>query len=62
MKINNKIIVEDLIVMSEEFLPKYGVQYVKTLLSLSNLPDDISVIGFNDEPYSSYFVPTLSSV
>jgi DNA-binding LacI/PurR family transcriptional regulator len=26
------------------------------------IPEDISIIGFDDEPYSSYFTPSLSSV
>ncbi|MFS4456145.1 LacI family DNA-binding transcriptional regulator [Maribacter sp. 2304DJ31-5] len=26
------------------------------------IPDDISIIGFDDEPHSSYFVPALSTV
>lgn len=26
------------------------------------IPEDISIVGFDDEPYSSYFTPSLSSV
>ena len=27
-----------------------------------NIPNDISIIGFDDEPHSSYFTPALSTI
>lgn len=27
-----------------------------------DIPDQVSIVGFDDEPYSSYFIPSLSSV
>lgn len=85
---NNMEVKEELIVSSEGFTSECGVDAVKSLLDLKELPDavfavndaiaigamsvilerglkipqDISVVGFDDEPYSSYFNPSLTSV
>jgi LacI family transcriptional regulator len=38
-----------------------SAMYVAKKLAL-NIPDDISIVGFDDEPHSSYFTPSLSTV
>jgi len=40
-----------------------AVSAMRTAKKLNfKIPDDISIIGFDDEPHSSYFTPPLSSV
>jgi DNA-binding LacI/PurR family transcriptional regulator len=42
---------------------RLAVSAIRTAKKLNfKIPDDISVIGFDDEPHSSYFTPPLSTV
>lgn len=42
---------------------RLAVSAMRTAKKLNfKIPDDISIIGFDDEPHSSYFTPALSSV